>query len=122
MAATAVVGAMVLSTGVADAHAHVTHAEPADGAVLQAGPPEVSVTFNEKVADPDLSVTGPDGNTWSQGDIHVDGRTFSIDLAPLGPAGVYTTRFVVTSKDGHRIEGQRTFTLTQPGDGNAPQQ
>ncbi|MFE3053341.1 copper resistance protein CopC [Nocardia sp. NPDC059239] len=120
--AAALIGATMLGTGVADAHSHITHAEPADGAVLQAGPPQVSVTFNEKVDDPELAVSGPDGNTWSVGDVHVDGRTLSVDLAPLGPAGVYTTHFTVTSKDGHRIEGQRTFTLAQPGDGTAPQQ
>ncbi|MGY4099605.1 copper resistance CopC family protein [Nocardia sp. R16R-3T] len=120
--AAALAAVVVLSTGVADAHSHITHAEPADGAVLQVGPPQVSVTFNEKVDEPVLTVTGPDGNTWSQGAVHVDGRTLSIDLVPLGPAGVYTTRFTVTSKDGHRVEGQRSFTLTQAGDGSPAQQ
>jgi methionine-rich copper-binding protein CopC len=114
VATAALVGMTVLGAGVASAHSRVTHIEPADGAVLQAGPPQVSITFNEKVDDPQLTVTGPDGNTYSRGDIHVDGRTLSIDLAPLGPRGVYTTHFTVTSKDGHRIEGDRTFTLA-PG-------
>lgn len=110
--AAVVAGVVVLSTGVADAHSYVTHAEPADRAVVQAGPPQVSITFNEKVADPELVVTGPDGKVYSHGDIHVDGRTLSIDLAPLGAAGVYTTKFTISSKDGHRIEGTRSFTLT----------
>lgn len=110
-----------LDTGVASAHSRVTHSEPADGAVLDAGPPQVSVTFNEKVDDPALTVTGPDGNTWSHGDLHIDGRSLSIDLVPLGPAGVYTTHFAVTSKDGHHIEGQRAFTLTTAGSGTPAQ-
>ncbi|MFJ9371174.1 copper resistance protein CopC [Nocardia sp. NPDC101769] len=122
VAATALTGLLVLSTGVADAHAHITHAEPADGEVLPVEPPQVSMTFNEKVDDPDVSVTGPDGGTWSPDDVHVDGRTLSIDLVPQGPAGVYTTHFTVTSKDGHRIEGQRTFTVAPVGDPAAPQQ
>jgi methionine-rich copper-binding protein CopC len=112
--AASLVGATVLGAGVASAHAWITHAEPADGAVVAAGPPQVSITFDEKVDDPVLTVTGPDGNTYSRGDIHVDGRTLGIDLAPLGPAGVYTTHFAVTAKDGDRIEGDRTFTLAPP--------
>ncbi|MFI1912642.1 copper resistance protein CopC [Nocardia sp. NPDC020380] len=118
----AAIAATVLGAGVADAHSYVTHAEPADGAVLPAGPPQVCVTFNEKVEDPVMNVTGPDGKVWSQGGLHIDGRTHCLDLAPLGPAGVYTTQFTVTSKDGHRIEGTRSFTLTQPGPGAPPQQ
>ncbi|MBU3060435.1 copper resistance protein CopC [Nocardia sp. NEAU-G5] len=109
--AAVVAGVVMLGAGVADAHSYVTHAEPADRAVVQAGPPQVSITFNEKVADPELVVTGPDGKVYSHGDVHMDGRTLSIDLAPLGPAGMYTTTFTITSKDGHRIEGTRTFTL-----------
>ncbi|MFE3190769.1 copper resistance protein CopC [Nocardia sp. NPDC059240] len=114
--AAAFVGALVLSTGVADAHSHVTHSEPGDGDVVAAEPAQVSITFNEKVDDPQLTVTGPDGNVWSQGDVQVDGRSLSIALAPQGPAGVYTTKFVITSKDGHVVEGQRSFTVAPPAD------
>lgn len=112
--AASVVGMSLTGAGVASAHSHITHAEPADGAVVSVAPPQVSMTFNEKVDDPQLRVTGPDGATYSRGDVQVDGRSISIGLAPLGPAGVYTTHFAVTSKDGHRIEGDRTFTLAPP--------
>ncbi|RMI29718.1 copper resistance CopC family protein [Nocardia stercoris] len=112
--AAAVLGSAI-GAGVADAHSHITHAEPFDGQVVADSPAEVSMTFNEKVDNPQLTVTGPDGTTvYSTGDVQVDGRTLSIALLPLDQPGTYDTHFAVDSKDGHRIEGDRTFTYAPP--------
>ena len=81
----------------------------------------MSVTFNEALQESfaSLTVVGPDGNLWSKGDPAVEGPTVSAELGDLGPAGVYTIAFRVTSADGHPVSGTRTFTLTQDGVGHA---
>lgn len=101
----------VTSTGVASAHAYVATSDPADKAVLDAGPASVQVTFSETVTNPTLTVTGPDGNAYAAGDTQANGRTVSVNLNPLGPSGVYKTHYTVTSDDGHVIEGDRSFTV-----------
>ena len=45
----------------------------------------------------------------------------SAPLRPLGPAGVYTIRYRVTSADGHPVSGSVSFRLTVAGpDAAAP--
>ncbi|MDJ0113747.1 copper resistance protein CopC, partial [Rhodococcus erythropolis] len=64
-----------------------------------------------------LTVTGPDGNLWTKSDPSVEGPTVSADLGDLGPTGVYTIAYRVTSADGHPVNGTLTFTLTEAGSG-----
>ena len=61
--------------------------------------------------------TGPDGNLWSTGDNNVQGAIASVALRPLGPAGVYTANYRVTSADGHVVSGSWPFHLRTPGTG-----
>ena len=114
MALTATVNAQVAS-----AHATRVSAEPADNAVLTAGPDQVSATFNEQLQTTfaAMTVVGPDGNVWSSGEPTVQGAVVSIGLRPLGPAGTYTVNYRVTSADGHVVSGSWSFRLTVPGTG-----
>lgn len=104
---------------VASAHAALVSSDPADGSSLAVGPPRVTLTFNEPMQEsfPSLTVVGPDGHYWQSGDATVTGRTMSAPVSELGPAGVYTINYRVTSADGHPVEGRLTFTLTTEGQG-----
>lgn len=115
MAAMALAGAPV-----AAAHAVRTATDPADGATLTQGPKRVSATFNEAL-QPEfaaMTVVGPDGNLWSDGDPQVQGAVIGVDVRPLGPSGTYTVNYRVTSADGHVVSGSWSFQLTVAGTGS----
>ncbi|MCV7377127.1 copper resistance protein CopC [Mycobacterium alsense] len=117
--------AAALSTAIvtaqpASAHATRVSADPADNAVLVAGPDRVAATFNERLqtAFAAMTVVGPDGNVWSTGEPTVQGAVVGIGLRPLGPAGTYTVNYRVTSADGHVVSGSWSFRLSVPGTGS----
>jgi methionine-rich copper-binding protein CopC len=111
----ALVAVMALAGApVASAHAARIAADPADKASLAKGPQRVSATFNEQL-QPDfaaMTVVGPDGNLWSDGDPQVQGAVIAVGVRPLGPAGTYTVNYRVTSADGHPVSGSWSFQLT----------
>jgi copper resistance protein C len=117
------IGAMLLIAALtapaASAHAARVSSDPADGAVLTTGPERVSATFNERLQTTFAAITvvGPDGNVWSTGQPAVQGAVVGIGLRPLGPAGIYTVNYRVTSADGHVVSGSWSFRLTVPGTG-----
>lgn len=108
-----------LAAGPAAAHSTVVSSDPADGATIDTGPQRATITFNEPLQPnfPAMTVVGPDGNLWSTGEPVVEGRNLSIAVGELGPAGVYRMAYRVTSADGHVVDGERTFTLSTPGNG-----
>ncbi len=115
----AMILAAILTAQVASAHATRVSSEPADGAVLTAGPDRVSATFNEQL-QPDfaaMTVVGPDAHLWSSGDPNVQGAVVSVNVRPLGPVGSYTVNYRVTSADGHPVSGSWGFRLTVSGTG-----
>ncbi|MGW4848002.1 copper resistance CopC family protein [Nocardia brasiliensis] len=107
------------ATGTAAAHSAPTGSVPEDGATVEVGPARASITFNEALQPnyPSLTVVGPDGNLWSKGEPTVEGNTVSVPVGELGPAGVYTVAYRVTSADGHPVSGKRQFTLSKAGNG-----
>jgi methionine-rich copper-binding protein CopC len=116
----ALVAAMALAGApVAAAHAARVASDPADNAALAAGPPRVSATFNEQLQPQfaAMTVVGPDGNLWSEGDAQVAGAVIAVEVRQLGPAGTYTVNYRVTSADGHPVSGSWSFRLTVAGAG-----
>lgn len=114
------IAAMALAgAAVASAHAVRIATDPTDNAALVAGPQRVSATFNEKLQPQfaAMTVVGPDGNLWSDGDPQVEGAVISIGVRPLGPAGAYTVNYRVTSADGHPVSGSWSFRLTTASTG-----
>ena len=109
----------LVGSGIAQAHSTAVASDPADGSTIDAGPARASVTFNEALQDSfaSLTVVGPDGNLWSEGDARVDGGTVDVALRELGPAGLYTIAYRVVSADGHTVSGTRSFTLGTAGSG-----
>jgi copper resistance protein C len=118
------VAGMLLGTAPAWAHSQLLGTDPADGASVDTGPAQVTLTFNEDMpAGFDVvTVTGPDGRTWQTGQVTTAGQTVSVPIAPLGPAGRYEVHYRVVSADGHPVQGGSSFTLTRAGTGTAPPQ
>jgi hypothetical protein len=106
------------------AHSQLVGSAPADGANLDAGPPQISLTFNEDMPPgfDVVTVVGPDGKVWQNGEVTTSGTTVSVPLAALGPAGHYQVAYRVVSADGHPVQGSTGFTLTKAGTGTAPAQ
>jgi methionine-rich copper-binding protein CopC len=109
----------IMTAQLASAHAARVSTQPADNAVLAAGPDQVSATFNEQLQTSfaAMAVVGPDGNLWSTGRPTVQGAIVSLGVRPLGPTGTYTVSYRVTSADGHVVSGSWSFRLTVAGTG-----
>ena len=105
--------------GVASAHATRIATDPAEGAELTQSPQRVSATFSETLqpAFAAMTVVGPDGNLWSDGDPQVQGAVIGVGVRPLGPAGTYTVNYRVTSTDGHVVSGAWSFRLAMASTG-----
>ena len=116
--------AMVGAAGPAFAHSQLVGSDPPDGTSLDAAPTQVALTFNEDMpAGFDVvTVIGPDGKAWQNGQVTTNGPTVSVPVAPLGPAGRYQVGYRVVSGDGHPVEGSTSFTLTKAGPGTPPAQ
>jgi hypothetical protein len=116
--------AMVGAAGPALAHSQLVSSDPPDGAGLDAGPPRVALTFDEDMPPgfDVVTVVGPDGKAWQDGQVVTSGPVVSVPVAPLGPAGRYQVGYRVVSGDGHPVEGSTSFTLTKAGSGTPPAQ
>lgn len=112
-------GALLLGTGPANAHAVLSGSDPAAGSSLSAGPATVSLTFDEGLQQTfaALTVVGPDGGQWAREAPTVAGDVLSAPVGELGAAGDYTIAYRVTSADGHPVSGTVPFTLTEAGSG-----
>lgn len=97
------------------AHAFPERSEPAVGATIASAPGTVKIWFNsdlEPLFDK-LVVKNAAGKVVSEGEAKVDANhrgLLEVGLSPL-PPGTYHVYWHVTSKDGHRTEGDFTFTV-----------
>ena len=114
-------GLLVLATltPVASGHAVLIATDPGDGAVLEAPPGRVLLTFNESVAQTGslLRVTGPDGEIYAGGEGSEPlavGRTLSIGVPSDLPEGTSLVEWAIVSDDGHRVRGTSTFSVGEP--------
>jgi copper transport protein len=101
----------------ASAHAVVTAASPAQGAVVGAAPSAVLVSFNEpvRVIPGRTQVIAPDGKRINTGDPVASGTTLSIALRePARPLGTYVVSYRVISADSHPLSGAFTFSVGAP--------
>lgn len=107
--------------GTASAHATRVASDPAENTELPRPPARVSATFNEPMQAlfAAMTVVGPDGAQWSDGDVAVDGTVIGVAVRPGGPAGVYTVNYRATSADGHVVTGSWSFRVLT-GDSPAP--
>lgn len=97
------------------AHAVPDRAEPEVGAVINKSPVHVRIWF-DGVLEPlfsTLQVRNTSGEQVDRGDGHVDKSDPTLlegSLPPL-PPGTYRVFWSVVTRDGHRTQGDYTFTL-----------
>lgn len=108
--------------GAASAHATRIASDPAENAELTQPPPRVSATFNEPMSPQfaAMTVIGPDGTQFSDGEPDVAGAVISVGVRPGGPAGSYTVNYRATSADGHVVSGSWSYRLITAATGAAP--
>lgn len=108
----------VLPAGPASAHARFEGADPAEGAVLDALPATVVMTYSEAIAPEfvDTAVVPPGGEPVTT-PAAAEGTDVTIDLggadvtAAAGQAGTWQVVARVVSADGHPVEHTTTFEL-----------
>jgi len=113
---------LLLTSTPAEAHENtLTSSEPPAMASLATPPPNVTLSFRWRVqpGTANVTVTGPDGSTqWQRdtaGRIDPGGRSVSVDLRQLGPAGRYQVHYQGVTGWGTPFQGTVEFTLTRPG-------
>lgn len=100
----------------ATAHDVLESTDPPDGAVLEAAPEQVVLTFTAPQAGvgAEVVVTGPDGAPWSEGPAVVAGPTVTQALAAGMPDGAYTVSWRSVAQDGHPVTGSFGFVVAGP--------
>lgn len=99
--------------GSAVAHTELLARSPEQGAVLDAAPKTIRLTFTEELGGGSLAVA-TSGRSVAAGPARVDAAEIVLDVAAGSPAGVWTVAYRVVSADGHPITGQYQFTV-KPG-------
>ena len=109
--------ALVVSTGVAAAHAKLESMAPTDGSSMAAPPTKVVLTFNEPVGatGTQVQVKSPGGTNVATGDVLVVDNTVTQPVGAMIEAGQYTVEARVVSADGHPITVSGSFTVTHAG-------
>jgi methionine-rich copper-binding protein CopC len=106
--------AVAVVTPLVFAHATVKESVPAAGATLDKAPPQIVLTFNEKVepAFSNIEVKDFSGKAIS-GSSHTDAADpvlLKFDLPALG-SGAYQVSWIAVGPDGHRRKGSFSFTV-----------
>lgn len=118
MALLMVVALMLLSAGIASAHADLKSSTPAAGAILATAPDNVVAVFTEalKAEGNELKVTNASGAVVDMGDTTLDKSdadrtTVFVSLKGGLDNGSYTVNWKNASTDGHTEAGSFTFTI-----------
>ena len=106
-------------TVAAMAHASLTGAVPADGAVVNAPPQTLSLSFSEPVSPLVLRLILPDGQTRALETFVLRDRTLEIAAPGDLAAGTHVLAWRVVSEDGHPVAGSTIFSIGSPS--SAPQ-
>ncbi len=111
----AAMAATLLASPFAAAHATLKQSNPEAGAVLQAAPKEIALTFNEKIEEAFSSVSVADaaGKPAASAKAVVDAANPAVVrlTLPVLAAGAYTVTWAVAGHDGHRRKGSFAFTV-----------
>ncbi|TCO34655.1 hypothetical protein EV652_102723 [Kribbella steppae] len=109
--------ALVVSTGVAAAHAKLESMTPADGSSMAAPPTQVVLTFSEPVGSngTQVQVKSPSGKNVATGDVQVLDNKVTQPVGAMIEAGRYQVDARLVSADGHPITVTGSFTVTHAG-------
>ena len=98
------------------AHADLLTADPPDGAVLDAPPASITLTFSEGLdaAKAGFKVLDASGAVVAKGTATRNGATrLTADGLALAP-GAYTIRWTSVAEDGHVLRGTLAFAVNEP--------
>lgn len=115
MATSAVLVAGLMSQQ-AFAHAHLKTETPTADTSIQTAPTELSLGFSEGI-EPNFSkvtLSGPNKSQVATGALVLAANDNTQAIVPLNTplsAGKYTVSWKVVSVDGHKTEGQYSFTV-----------
>lgn len=115
------VATMLAGATPALAHTSLVSSDPANGAVIQAAPVTLTLTFTDSMqADfSTVTVTGQDGAGATVEELRSDGDAVVVTVAPLTRSGRYDVGYRVLSQDGHPVTGTVAFTLQLPAQSGA---
>lgn len=113
-------GAQLASMGCAFAHASLTRAVPADGAVVATAPKSFILTFSEPVSPLVLKLIRPDGIATSLDRFVLRDAVLEIETpSDLGP-GAHILNWRIVSEDGHPVGGAVVFSIGASNSGASP--
>lgn len=121
-------GTALAAGSAASAHDQVIATDPAEGAVLEAAPSQITMRFTAELMEMGAIVFVVDGSErdWVAGEPTVDGSELVQPLESGMSDGSYQVRWQVVSADGHPISGFFDFAvgassgaITPPGGGTA---
>ncbi|MGW1465286.1 copper resistance protein CopC [Streptomyces sp. NPDC002308] len=113
-------GLMLAGASPASAHAALTGSDPQDGAVVDAAPRDVTLSFSESVSlsDDAIRVLDPSGKRADSGAPRAvgDGKAarYAVTLHTGLPDGTYTVAWQAVSADSHPVSGAFTFSIGAP--------
>lgn len=99
------------SIGTAWGHAQLLSTDPAENAVLEAAPSQVTLTFNEPVSPLTLTLIGPDGSALNVTGQTTGGEIVSVQLPSGMASGTHVLSWRVVSTDGHPIGSSLVFAI-----------
>lgn len=114
-------GTLGLGTA-AQAHDMLVASDPAEGAVLDAPPESITLTFNNPPLEVGsaIEVVDADGATVVEGEGTANGTDVVLTLDSELPAGQLEVRWRVASSDGHPIDGVIPFEVTAAAEPTEP--
>lgn len=107
----------------AAAHDEVLSTSPEQGAVLETAPEQIELSYSGEIMDigHQVLVTGPEGQSVTEGPLERDGSQVLQPLAEAGSEeGTYQVVWRVVSSDGHPIEGTYTYEVGDGADTATP--
>ncbi|MFT3691370.1 copper resistance protein CopC [Paenirhodobacter sp.] len=102
---------LVLCAGAALAHASLLASDPPDGALLEAAPGTVTLTFNEPTRPLAARLTAADGTTRLLLPPRAEGDRLVYPLPPDMGQGTHLLSWRVTAADGHPLAGGVVFSV-----------
>lgn len=107
---------LVLVAHAALAHDVLVGTDPPDGAVLDAAPTQIVLTFSaqQTPVGAEVVVTCADGAAWSDSEAVVSGVTVTQALRPGVPNGPCTVAWRSVAQDGHPVTGSFGFEVAAP--------
>lgn len=106
---------VVSAPSAAFAHTKLLGTSPAEGTVLTAPVDEVTLTFGGPIqaTNSTVTVTGPDGGNFSEGQLFVVDFVVHQPVAPL-TSGSYRVSWTIIAGDGDPMNGEFTFQASLP--------